>query len=198
MLKNNVDIITNQVDAFLKTLESQANSYVKALHSIDEQLNKNLAGVFAIIMDLHTKVNALRRGVERVEVLRDSSVKAMRSIIEKRREKLIKLIDDILTSLDDLENSVNEVKNKIKNYAIRAEVKGPGLFVVNIPIIMIRVNGRQYKRIIAPGVTARDIEVTEKEPRMSHQLYNDVLKLSIREGGLLRRLFLKHSIRIAR
>ncbi|MEM1867096.1 MAG: hypothetical protein QXN43_05135, partial [Zestosphaera sp.] len=132
------DVINRYLDTTKKTFQEEVDSFMRELEEIDDELNKNLAGVFEVILEFVNKIRKIkgidtRLGIARIESLVDEMINSLRDAIKLKKEAIENLYNEIENTVQEIVREKETLSSVLSRYSAK-NVFGRAV-IIGVPII---------------------------------------------------------------
>lgn len=203
------DIINGYFNEAPRAIEKDIESYINRLNEVDEVLNKNLAGVFAMILDFIGMIRKIKgvdteekktAGISKIETIPRNLEKALEKIIESKRRIIENHFDEIEKSVNSIKHEKETLKSTLSEYSVENTIGEAA--IIGIPVVMVSLNSKNSYVVIGEELAKYEDRIlkavkTVKEHmfKVNYDLLDETLQLLKYRKGFLYRIFLDHVVK---
>lgn len=197
------EIIDKYLDSTKKTFQMEAQSIVRELEEIDRELNKNLAGVFAVILEFLNKIRKIKGidtslGIARIETLVDEMLKSLKDSIKTRREVIENISREIENEVQEILREKEAQVENLSDYSIR-NVFGRTI-IVGVPIIKVTLGSSESYAVLGNGLVQYERRILDSVRSYSFGVNNEILARALQairsRKGFLYNIFLDYVVKL--
>ncbi|MEM1661228.1 MAG: hypothetical protein QXR17_08855 [Candidatus Bathyarchaeia archaeon] len=212
MAKEYSNIIKRYLDDTNRTLQEVVKSFAKELKEIDDELDKNLTGVFAVILDFVEMVRKIKgvdskskektheiTGITKIEVLRDYLYDLLKKLVESRSNRVENYFNEIKKTVQDIRNEVDTLIKMLFDYSVENIIGRTA--IVGVPVIKISLESKESYAVLGGELSKYESKILDNVKAMKtyFKLNYDILAEALRvikyRGGFLFRVFLNHVVK---
>ncbi|MEM4959427.1 MAG: hypothetical protein QXX12_06090, partial [Nanopusillaceae archaeon] len=206
------DIINGYFNEVPRSIEKEVESYINRLNEVDNELNKNLAGVFAVILDFISMIRKIKGvdtkgakekgsvGISRIETFVSNLGTVLKKIIESKKRIIERLSTEIENSVQSINYEKETLLNKLSEYSVENTIGGAAF--IGVPVVRISLDSKNSYVVLGEELTKyenRILRVVETMKnnmfKVNYDLLNETLQLLKYRKGFLYRIFLDHIVK---
>ncbi|MEM0348223.1 MAG: hypothetical protein QW036_03405 [Zestosphaera sp.] len=197
------DVINRYLDTTKKTFQEEVDSFMRELEEIDDELNKNLAGVFEVILEFVNKIRKIkgidtRLGIARIESLVDEMINSLRDAIKLKKEAIENLYNEIENTVQEIVREKETLSSVLSRYSAK-NVFGRAV-IIGVPIIKTSLESAE-SYIVLGGELAKHEDrildnVRDHKFGVNHEMLARVLQTVRLRKGFLYKIFLDSVVKV--
>ncbi|MEM5822695.1 MAG: hypothetical protein QXH34_06450 [Ignisphaera sp.] len=205
------DIINGYFNEAPRAIEKDLESYINRLNEVDNELNKNLAGVFAVILDFISKIRNIKgvdtedkgkkiAGISKIETIPTNLETALKEIIKSKRGIIERFSTEIKESVDSIKHEKETLKKTLSEYSVVNTIGGAA--IIGVPVVMISLDSKDSYVVLGEELfkyengISKAVKTMKKHMfKVNYDLLDETLQLLKYRKGFLYRIFLDHVVK---
>lgn len=197
------DVISRYLDTTKKTFQEEVDSFVRELREVDDELNKNLAGVFAVILEFVNKIRKIKGidtglGIARIESLVGEMIKSLKDAIKSKKEVIENLYNEIENTVQEVVREKETLSSVLSRYSVK-NVFGRAV-IIGVPIIKTSLESAESYVVLGGELARYESRILDsakdREFGVNHEMLTRALQIVRLRKGFLYKMFLDSVVKV--